>query len=110
MIRTGHVLYDIREMLGDPKIIFGVLVIGAFFVLYISFQFIYPLALLFGAMIGTRGLIGRRCPHCDAALKEEGAVRDKESAFIMHITWRCPRDGYTENEETKGDSGLFGVK
>jgi hypothetical protein len=54
-------------------------------------------------------LIGRRCPKCDGALKESGAERDKENAFVMYITWRCPRDGYEEKEKTKGDSGLFGA-
>jgi len=109
MIRTGHVLYDLREALGSTKIMVGLLAVGSFFILFISFQFVYVVALIFAALFAARGIIGRRCPECDGPLKETGARRDKESAFIMHITWRCPRDGYEEDEETRGDSGLFGV-
>ena len=109
MIRSDHFLYDLREALGSPKLTFGVLVFAVFFILYFSFQFIYLFALLFGAMLATRALIGRRCPQCDGPLKESGAERDKTNAFVMLITWRCSRDGYTETEKTKGDSGLFGV-
>jgi len=110
MIRSDHVLYDVREILSSPKIIFGLLVFAGFFVLYFSFQFVYPFALIFGVMIGVRGLIGRRCPRCDTALKEIDAERDKEDAFSLHVIWRCPKDGYEEKEKIRGDSGLFGVK
>ena len=109
MIRSGHLWYDLRELLGDPKLLIGVLLIGGFFILFVSFQFVYIFVLLFAAMIGTRGIIGRRCPQCDGALKAVEAERDKDNAFVMHIVWRCPRDGYEEKEKTKGDSGLFGV-
>jgi len=109
MLRTGHFLYDLRESLGSPKLLLGLLAVAAFFILFISFQFVYVFALLFGAIIALRGLIGRRCPLCDGPLKETEAHRDKENAFVMRITWRCPRDGYEEKEETKGDSGLFGT-
>ena len=110
MIRSEHVWYDVREILGSSKIIFGLLVVAAFFALYISFQFVYLFALIFGVMIGARGLIGRRCPRCDRALKEVDAERDKEDAFTLHVVWRCPKDGYEEKEKVRGDSGLFGVK
>ena len=65
--------------------------------------------LIFGAVIGVRGLIGRRCPKCDGPLKEVDAEQAKNDAFVMYINWRCPRDGYSEKEKTKGSSGLFGV-
>ena len=110
MIRSDHFMYDLRESLGSPRLLIGVLAIGGFFILYINLQYIYVFALLFVVIFAARGLIGRRCPTCDGTLKEIGAEPDKESAFIMHITWRCPRDGYEEKEETKGDAGLFGVK
>lgn len=109
MIRSGHVWYDLREILSSPKIIIGGLAVAAFFILYISFQFVYLFALLFGALIAARGLIGRRCPLCDAALREAGAERDKHNAFVMRIIWRCPKNHYEEKEETKGDAGLFGA-
>ena len=109
MIRSGHIRYDLREILGSPKILVGLLVVAGFFILFVSFQFVYIFVVLFGAMIALRGLIGRRCPQCDGPLKEVGAERDKENAFVMHIIWRCPRDGYEEKEKTKGDAGLFGT-
>ncbi len=109
MIRSGHFWYDLREILGNPKLLIGMLVIGGFIILMISFQLVYIFVLLFVVMIGTRGIIGRRCPQCDGPLKEIEAERDKDNAFVMYIIWRCPRDGYEEKEKTKGDSGLFGV-
>jgi hypothetical protein len=110
MIRSDHRLYDLREVLGSPRVLFGVLAIGGFFILFISLQFVYPVILIFVAMVATRGLIGRRCPRCDGPLKEVDAERDKESAFVLYIIWRCPRDGHQEKEKTKADSGLFGVR
>ena len=109
MLRSGHKWYDLRELLGSPKLLFGLLAAAAFFILFFSLQFVYLFALLFGVIIATRGLIGRRCPRCDGPLKEVGAERDKANVFVMHIIWRCPRDGYEEKETTKGDSGLFGA-
>ncbi|WP_420580940.1 hypothetical protein [Reichenbachiella sp.] len=88
----------------------GLGVIGLFLVLYISFQFLYLLILLFAGTIVGRVLIGRRCPKCDGLLKETGAENKKDDAFVMLITWACPRDGYTETEETKSNVGLFGTK
>ena len=110
MIRSDHIWYDLRELLGSPKVLFGLLAVAGFFVLYLSFQFVYPFALIFAVMIATRGLIGRRCPRCDGPLKEIEAEPDKENVFVLRITWRCPRDGYEEKEETQGDAGLFGAK
>ena len=110
MIRSNHIWYDLRELLGSPKVILGLLVVAVFFILYFSFQFLYVFALLFGAMIGLRGLIGRRCPQCDGPLKEVDAERNEQNVFEMYIVWRCPRDGYEEKEKVKGDSGLFGAK
>ena len=110
MVRPDHRLYDLRELLGSARLMLLVLGVASFFVLFVSFQFVYVFALVFGAMFAVRGLIGRRCPTCDGALKETGAERDKENAFVMTITWRCPRDGYEEKEQTKGDAGLFGAK
>lgn len=109
MIRSGHILYDLRNLLESPKLLVLLVGIAALFVFFVSFQLIYIFALLFVAMLTARGLIGRRCPQCDGPLKESGAERDQDNAFVMHITWRCPRDGYTETETTKGDSGLFGA-
>jgi hypothetical protein len=83
--------------------------VAGFFIFFVSFQFVIPFGLLFMAVLATRGLIGRRCPVCDGPLKEIGAARDPDNAFVMHITWRCPRDGHEEQEKTKGDAGLFGV-
>ena len=109
MIRSDHRWYDLRELLGNAKLFVGLLVVAALFVLFISFQFVYLFALLFVAIMVGRVLIGRRCPKCDGPLKEVNAERDADSAFVMHIVWRCPRDGYEEKEKTKGDSGLFGT-
>jgi hypothetical protein len=110
MVRPDHRLYDLHELLSSVRVMLLMLTVASFFVLFVSFQFIYVFALIFGTMFAIRGLIGRRCPKCDGALKETGAERDKANAFVMHITWRCPRDGYEEKEQTKGDAGLFGVK
>ncbi len=109
MIRSDHLLYDLRKLLGSSKLMFLMLAIASFFILFVSLQFLYVFVLLFIAMFAARGLIGRRCPKCDGPLKEIGAERDKTDVFVMHITWRCPHDGYEEKEKTKGDSGLFGV-
>ena len=109
MIRSNHFLYDLREALGSPKILIGLLGVAGLLTFLVSFQFIYLFVLIFAAMIAIRGLIGRRCPKCDGPLKEVGAERDKENAFVMYIIWRCPRDGYEEKEKTKGDAGLFGT-
>jgi len=109
MPRRGHFFYDLHRFLGRPLLFGAVVVLAGFFILFVSFQFMYPFALLIMAIFAARGLIGRRCPHCDAALKEIEAKRDKDNAFVMHIIWRCPRDGYEEDETTKGDAGLFGV-
>jgi hypothetical protein len=109
MLRTGHLLYDLRELFGNPKLLLAVVVVAGFFILFVSFQFIYPFALLLMALFATRGLIGRRCPKCDGPLRESGAERDKTDVFVMYITWHCPRDGYEEKEKTKGNAGLFGA-
>jgi len=109
VIRPKHVLYDLRELLGSIKLLALLLLLAGFLILFVSFQFIYPAALLLMAVFAARGLIGRRCPRCDGPLRETGAARDPTDAFVMHITWRCPRDGYEETEKTKGDSGLFGA-
>lgn len=109
MIRPNHFLYDLRETLGSPILLIAVLVVAGFFTFFISFQFVYLFALLFVTIFAGRALIGRRCPRCDGPLKEVGAERDKENAFVMHIIWRCLRDGYEEKERTKGDAGLFGA-
>ncbi len=108
MIRTGHISYDLREVLGSPKLLLPLLVIAGFFTFFISFQFVYVFALLYGAIFAVRAVIGRRCPQCDGPLQEIGAERDKANAFVMHIIWRCSRDGYEEKETVKGGSGLFG--
>lgn len=108
MIRSDHIFYDLREGLGSPKLLLPLLVVAGIFTFFVSFQFVYIFALLYGAIFVTRALIGRRCPECDGPLQEIGAERDKSDAFIMHITWRCPRDGYEEKETIKGGSGLFG--
>ena len=109
MIRSDHLFYDLRKLLGSSRLMLLMLAIASFFILLVSFQFLYVFVLLFVAMFAARGLIGRRCPKCDGPLKETSAERNKENVFVMHITWRCPRDGYEEKEKTKGDSGLFGV-
>lgn len=108
-IRTAHFWYDLRAALSDPKLLIGLLVVAGFFILYIDFGFIYPTAVLFMAIVASRALIGRRCPRCDRRLQEIEAKPDKQNAFVLHIIWRCPHDGYEETEETKGDSGLFGA-
>ncbi len=112
MIRSDHLFYDLRKSLGSPKLMGLVLAVASIFILFVSFSllYIFIFASLFVAMFVARGLIGRRCPKCDGPLKETGAERDKKNVFVIHITWRCPRDGYEEKEETTGDSGLFGVK
>lgn len=109
MIRSGHVLYDLREVLGSPKLLLPLLLVAGFFTFVVSFQFVYVFALLYGAIFAARALIGRRCPQCDGPLKEIGAEQDKTDAFVLHITWRCLRDGYEEKETVKGGSGLFGA-
>ena len=109
MIRREHILYDLREALVSPKLLLGLLAIAALFILLINFQFILLFGLLFVALFGIRGLIGRRCPQCDGSIEAISAEPDKQDAFVMNITWRCPRDGYEELEKTKGDAGLFGV-
>ena len=109
MIRRGHLWYDLRELLVSTKSIVIFLVVSSILILYFSFAFIYPAALLLAGIFALRGLIGRRCPQCDGRLREESAEPDQQNAFVMNITWRCPRDGYEEQEKTKGDSGLFGV-
>lgn len=109
MIRSNHVLYDLRQELGSPKLLLSLLVVAGFFVFFVSFQFVYVFALLYGAIFAVRALIGRRCPQCDGPLQEIGAEKDKANAFVMYITWRCPRDGYEEKETIKGSSGLFGA-
>jgi hypothetical protein len=109
MMRSGHYLYDLRELLGSPKLLMPLLLVAGFFIFFASFQFIYIFVLLYGAIFATRAVIGRRCPQCDGPLQEAGAERDKTNAFVMVITWRCPRDGYEEKETVKGGSGLFGA-
>jgi hypothetical protein len=109
MIRHDHFFYDTHEALGSPKVLFGLAAIGGFFILFISLQFVYPAVLIFGALIAARALIGRRCPQCDAALKEQDSSRDDNDAFTLYITWRCPKCHYEEQEKVKGDSGLFGA-
>lgn len=108
-LRSGHFWYDLYTHLSSPKLMLGVLAVMGFLILYIDFTFIYPTIVGFIMMFALRGLIGRRCPTCDSKLKEVDAFRDKESAFILHIVWQCPHDGYEETEATKGDAGLFGA-
>jgi len=110
VIRPGHFFYDLREALHSAKFLVGLLVVAGFFVFFISLQFVYLFALLFAAIFALRGIIGPRCPQCDAALKEKGAERDPNDAFVMYIIWHCPNDGYEEKEKVRGDSGLFGAK
>lgn len=110
MIRPDHFFYDVRETLGSPKFLLGLGVIGLFFVLFVNSQFLYLLILLFIAAIVGRTLIGRRCPRCDSLLKERGAEPKPGDAFVLVITWVCPRDGFTEIEETRSNTGLFGPK
>ncbi|RME97114.1 MAG: hypothetical protein D6768_20435 [Chloroflexi bacterium] len=110
MIRQGHFFYDLRELLGSARVMIGLAAVAGFFVLFVSLSFVYLFLLLFAALLVGRALIGRRCPRCDGPLKESGAERDKHDAFVMYINWRCPKDGYTEKEKVRGDSGLFGAK
>lgn len=109
MIRFGHFFYDLRELLSHPFLLTAIVLAAGFFIFFVSFQFIFPFALLIMFILGARGLIGRRCPHCDRPLKEIGAERDPEDAFGMYVTWRCPYDGYEEKEKIKGSGGLFGT-
>lgn len=110
MIRSGHFFYDLRTQLASAKLLLAILLVAIFFILFVSVQFIYIFVLLFAAILAMRSLIGRRCPHCDRALKEMDAERDKDNVFTMYVVWRCPHDGYEEKEKIKGDSGLFGAK
>ncbi len=110
MLRSKHFFYDLRALLVSARLLIGILVIGIFLILSVSFQFIYVFALIFAAIFAARGIIGRRCPHCDRTLREVDAERDKTDVFTMYIIWRCPHDGYEEKEKIKGDAGLFGVK
>lgn len=110
MIRSGHFFYDLRAQLASTKFFIAILLVAIFFILFISIQFVYVFVILLAAIFAARGLIGRRCPACDRALKEVDAERDKDNVFTMYIIWRCPHDGYEEKEKIKGDSGLFGVK
>jgi hypothetical protein len=109
MIRSGHFFYDLRELLSQPLLLTVIVVAAGFFIFFVSFQFIFPFALLIMFVLAARGLIGRRCPKCDRPLKEIGAERDPEDTFVIYITWRCPRDGYEEKEKVKGSGGLFGT-
>ena len=88
----------------------GLLAIAGFFVLFVSLSFVYLFVLLFGLLLTARAMIGRRCPQCDAELKEISGERDPEDVFVMYIIWQCPNDGYEEKEKVKGDSGLFGSR
>jgi hypothetical protein len=110
MIRSGHFFYDLREFLGDPKFLIGAALVGGALILLISTQFVYLLLLFFLATIVARVLIGRRCPQCDYPLKETGAEPRKDDTSVLVITWACPRDGYTEKEETKSKIGFFGSR
>ncbi|MEM7034132.1 MAG: hypothetical protein AAF629_31615 [Chloroflexota bacterium] len=109
MIRSDHRLYDIRRRLNSAPFILVMVTIAGFFILVINFQYIYLAAFIFILIITVRNLIGRRCPQCDGPLKEMGAETDRSDAFIIEVTWQCPKDGYSEIEKTKGNSGLFGV-
>ncbi len=110
MIRRDHFFYDLRELLGSIRFMIGLLVVAALVVFLISFQLVYLFVFIFAAIFGARGFIGRRCPHCDAVLKQIEAGRDNKDAFVLYVIWRCPNDGYQEKEEVKGDSGLFGSR
>ncbi len=109
MIRAGHVYYDIRELLGSIWLLLGLATVSILVILLVSFSFVYLFILLFAAILAGRAIIGPRCPHCDAALKQESGERDKHDAFTLYITWRCPNCSYQEKEKVKGDSGLFGA-
>ena len=108
IIRREHLWYDLREVVGSSAVLVTLLVVAGFFVFLVSFSFVYLFALLFGALLAARAMIGRRCPQCDAELVQFSGERDKEDAFVMYVVWRCPKDGYEEKEKVKGDSGLFG--
>ncbi len=108
-LRPNHLWYDLHCHLHSGRFLLGLLAVTGFLILFVNFSLVYPTIGLFGLLFALRALIGRRCPHCDRSLKEMTAVRDKENAFILHITWQCPVDGYEETETTKGDAGLFGV-
>lgn len=105
----SHFFYNLRQLSGSPKLLIVMLLLAGFTIFFFSFQFIYPFALLIGAIFAIRGLIGRRCPLCDAPLKETRVERDKTNAFVLYVIWRCPHDGYEEKEKTRGDAGLFGA-
>lgn len=109
MIRSEHVWYDLRELLGSISLLIGLAVIAGFFVLFISMSFVYLFGLLFAAILAGRAIIGPRCPQCDAALKQESGERDKNDAFTLYVVWRCPNCNFEEKEKIKGDSGLFGA-
>ena len=109
MIRTGHVWYDLRNILGSTWLLVGLLVVAGIFIFFFSLQFIYIFITLLAVILGARGIIGRRCPKCDAALKEIEAERDENDVYVMWVIWRCPRDGYEEKEKVKGSGGLFGA-
>ncbi len=109
MIRRDHFYYDVHQLLISFKVIVPLLIIGSFLVLTVSFGFVYLMIILVTSLFAIRGLIGRRCPQCDSTLKEDRAEVEQDNAFVMVITWRCPKDGYEEQEKTKGDAGLFGV-
>lgn len=108
MIRKEHFWYDLREVVSSTTVLLTLLVVAGLFVFLVSFSFVYLFALLFGAVLAARAMIGRRCPQCDAELVQFSGERDKEDAFVMYVIWRCPNDGYEEKEKVKGDSGLFG--
>lgn len=110
MLRSDHLFYDLRELLGDPKFLIGAALVGGALALLVSTQFVYLLLFFFLATIIARTLIGRRCPRCDYPLKEAGADPKKDDSFVLIITWACPRDGYTEKEETRSKIGLFGSR
>lgn len=110
MEASNHFYYNLRQRLGSGKLFILLAAIAAFFILFISVQFIYVFALLFALLFAVRGAIGRRCPHCDRPLKADAGERDEENVFTMYVIWRCPHDGYEEKEKIEGDAGLFGVK
>ena len=59
MIRRNHLLYDLREFLGSFKLLAVVLLAAGYLILFVSLQYIYPIALLVVAIFAVRGLIGR---------------------------------------------------
>ena len=83
MIRSDHFFYDLREVLGSPKLLMTLLVVAGFFTFWVNFQFVYLFALLFVTIFAARALIGRRCPQCDSPMKEIGAEPDKTNAFVI---------------------------